>query len=68
MRHERDLHRAGPPVKGVARLFELHRQDALQTGGGRCYGQPDTLRADVALGLRAKAVQSLRPRQSDKPR
>lgn len=68
MRHERDLHRAGPPKKGVARLFELHRQDCLQTGGGRSYGRPETLRTDVALNLRSKASQSLRPRQSDDPR
>ncbi|MFP7672963.1 hypothetical protein ACG74X_06350 [Marivita sp. S0852] len=68
MRHNRDLPRAGPSEPGVARLFELCRQGAIQNGAVRTPAEPETLRADVALRLRTMAVQSLRPRSSDAPR
>ena len=71
MRHEKDLRPAGLRETRVARLFELHRQDSLQTESGRSYGGPDTLRPDIELRILMRAKQSLRtdhPSESSAPR
>ena len=71
MRHEKDLRPAGLRDTRVARLFELHRQDSLQTGSGRDYAGPETLRADTELRLRERAMRSLRtgqPSEKSAPR
>ncbi|MCR9158792.1 MAG: hypothetical protein NXH80_16260 [Rhodobacteraceae bacterium] len=62
MRHYPDLQKAGHTDARRAKLFELHRQEQLQTGSGRAYGEPDMQRPDIALGLRERANRSLRPR------
>jgi len=67
MRHEKDLRPAGLRDTRVTRLFELHRQDAVQTGSGRAYGGPDTLRPDIELRLRERAMRSLRTDQVSEP-
>lgn len=63
MRHYPDLHSAGHTDARRAKLFELHRQEQLQTGAGRAYAVPQTLRPDIALSLRERAIRTLRPRQ-----
>ena len=68
MKHDKDLRPGRVQNSGVARLFELHRQDRLQTGSGRAYTGPDTLRPDIELVLRDKALRSLRRDQSSDPR
>ena len=68
MRHERSLRHTGSRLTGVARLFELHRQNTLQSQEGRILDTPETLRADIAARLRDQATQSLQPRQVDDPR
>jgi hypothetical protein len=37
MRHYPDLQKAGHTDARRAKLFELHRQEQLQTGSGRAY-------------------------------
>lgn len=61
MRHYPDLHSAGHTDARRAKLFELHRQEQLQTGSGRAYSGPDAQRPDIALALRERANRSLRP-------
>ena len=68
MRHERDLRQAGVRATRTERLFELHRQETLQTGRGRAYPGPEGVRPDIALRLREKAMRSLRSGQSGAPR
>lgn len=68
MKHDKDLRPARSHHSGVARLFELHRQDGLQTGSGRSYSGPDTLRPDIELTLRDRALRSFRTDQSSDPR
>jgi hypothetical protein len=65
MRHYADLHSAGHTDPRRAKLFELHRQEQLQTGSGRAYGEPEMQRPDIALSLRERAIRTLRPRQPD---
>ncbi|WP_439124707.1 hypothetical protein [Marivita sp.] len=61
MRHYPGLQKAGHADQRRAKLFELHRQEQLQTGSGRAYGAPVQQRPDVALTLRDRANRSLRP-------
>ncbi len=61
MRHYPDLQKAGHTDARRAKLFELHRQEQLQTGAGRAYPEPQTLRPDIALSLRERAIRTLRP-------
>ena len=69
MRHYPDLHKAGHADLRREKLFELHRQERLQTGSGRAYGQPQVQRPDVALQLRERANRSLRSvAPDDQPR
>lgn len=63
MRHYSDLQTAGHRDVRRAKLFELHRQEQLQTDSGRVYGEPQSQRPDVALALRERATRSLRPGQ-----
>lgn len=63
MRHYPDLQKAGHTDARRAKLFELHRQEQLQTGSGRAYSGPDAQRPDIALALRERANRTLRPRQ-----
>ena len=60
MRHYPDLQRAGHADQRRAKLFELHRQEQLQTGSGRAYGEPLQQRPDVDLTLRERANRSFR--------
>ena len=61
MRHFPDLQKAGHTDTRRAKLFELHRQEQLQTGSGRAYIGSDGQRPDIALALRERANRSLRP-------
>ncbi|MBM2322031.1 MULTISPECIES: hypothetical protein [Marivita] len=62
MRHYPDLQNAGHTDQRRAKLFELHRQEQLQTGSGRAYPAPEMQRPDIALALRERAIRTLRPR------
>lgn len=57
MRHYTDLRAAEPRWK---RLFELQRQRDVQTLLKDAGEASDTLRADVAMALRERAIRSLR--------
>ena len=60
MRHYPDLG-AGPPR--LHRLFELQRQSDVQALLKDAGEVADTLRADVAMALRDRAIRSLRTAQ-----
>jgi hypothetical protein len=60
MRHYPDLQTAGHADPRRRKLFELHRQEQLQTGCGRSYPGQDMQRPDIALTLRDRAIRSLR--------
>lgn len=60
MRHYPDLQTAGHADLRREKLFELHRQEQLQTDSGRAYGPPEMQRTDVALQLRERANRSFR--------
>ncbi|MCR9109240.1 hypothetical protein [Marivita sp. XM-24bin2] len=60
MRHYSDLRSAGHADPRRAKLFELHRQEQLQTGTGRAYPEPGAQRPDIALALRDRANRSFR--------
>jgi hypothetical protein len=63
MHHYPDLHTAGHTDARRAKLFELHRQEQLQTEVGRAYPGPQMQRPDIALALRERAIRTLRPRE-----
>ena len=60
MRHYPDLQTAGHTDPRRAKLFELHRQEQVQTGSGRAYAGPEMQRPDIALTLRERANRSFR--------
>ncbi len=60
MRHYQDLQTAGHSDPRRAKLFELHRQEQVQTGSGRAHAGPEMQRPDIALTLRERANRSFR--------